>query len=423
MPKLLNNLLQQDRVHLIISCLIFPICLQTSLFCFFCFLGLRILLFDIRELGHQSGKLTQLLKITIVIAIAVAIKEFYEESQLQGYPVSYYDYLLIFITILIVKIYPFQKKEIRQICYAIAVSPIIVFIVYFPILDFSLRNHWGFNNPNWLGFYCSICIPLVFCQILDYFGRENNRLVKYKKAALASLTLLTLSLLICLIMIVSSGSRSCLYTSAVIVTVILCLQSNSYRRSPVKNKINSPRKIGNILFFSSFIMLFGLLSKFVLVKFAFLTRFIDLGNSTNIYRVKIYQCYLQYGLEKPWWGWGFNRTAALCEEKLRAKYTGVNHAHNFILQLFADNGFIIAACFLFILAYFIIVPILASIVNGNFSPDDNLSLGINLASLSIIIISLFQSALYHYPLFPLWTGLLWGFQLTIIRQQKKHLLF
>ena len=61
------------------------------------------MLFDVRELEHKSDKLTQLLKITIVIAIAVAIKE----SQLQGYPVSYYDYLFIFI----VKIYPFFLKN------------------------------------------------------------------------------------------------------------------------------------------------------------------------------------------------------------------------------------------------------------------------------------------------------------------------
>ena len=128
--------------------------------------------------------------------------------------------------------------------------------------------------------------------------------------------------------------------------------------------------------------------------------------------MKIYQCYLQYGLEKPWWGWGFNQTAALCEEKLKAKYAGVNHAHNFILQLFADGGLIITLLCSIALVYFIIIPSLIFIFNNSFSARDLLYLGINLSSLSMVIISLFQSALYHYPLFPLWLGLLWGIQLS-----------
>jgi len=422
MPNLSSDLLKQDQVYLIISCLIFPISLKIALFCFVCFLGLRILLFDARQLGYKSNKLTQLLKIVTAIAIAIAVTEFYEESQLQAYPVSYYDYLLIFITILAIKIYPLKLSEIQQICYAIAVSPLIVFIVYFPVLDFSLRNHWGFNNPNWSGLYCSICIPIVFCQILNYFNRENNQLVKHRKVALASLIILTLSLFACLIMMISSGSRSCFYTSSAIVMFILYLKARNYKQLLNKDQINPQIKIKSIVFTSSFLLVFSLLSKFWLIKFTFLTRFIDLGNSTNIYRIKIYQCYLQYGFKKFWWGWGFNRTATLCEKKLKARYAGVNHAHNFILQLFTDHGFLITLCCLSVLICFIIIPSLISILNSSFSVIDNLSLGINLASLSIIIVSLFQSAFYHYPLFPLWSGLLWGLQLTI-NYHKKTLLW
>ena len=412
MPKLSIDLLKQDRVYLVISCLVFPLSKLISMACFTCFLAMRILFFDSDELKHPESKLSRSIKIALSVAIAIAMANFYWQSRSHFYPASYYDYLLVLITILVIRIYPLKLQHIQQVYSALSFSPLIVFIIYLPTLNFNLRNHWGFDNPNWLGFYCSICIPLIFCRLLALLVGSDIKFSTRQKVERTLLILSTFSLLACSIMMISSGSRSCLYTSAFIIILILYLKEKSLRRSPDKcqTKLQINSKTVAILIGS--LLIFSLLYQFVFTKFVFLGRFINLSNSTNIYRIKIYQCYIQYGLEKPWWGWGFNKTATLCEDQLNAKYAGVNHAHNFILQLFTDGGLVVTLICLVSMIYLIIIPSLIFIFNYNFTSDSSLYLGIHLSSLTMIIISLFQSAFYHYPLFPLWLGLLWGFQLT-----------
>jgi O-antigen ligase len=128
---------------------------------------------------------------------------------------------------------------------------------------------------------------------------------------------------------------------------------------------------------------------------------------------------LELGWQKPWWRWGINNASALCEQKLEAGYGGVNHAHNFIIQLFADYGLIVTLFSLIIIVYFIIFPAIKLIINYSFdSEESTIYLGICLSSLSILLVSLFQSGFYHYPLFPLWLGLLWGCQLSLAKKYQ-----
>ncbi len=72
----------------------------------------------------------------------------------------------------------------------------------------------GFINPNWLGFYVSICIPIVLCYGLhELFKKRGHFLTGF------SLFLLSLSLVLAFLMLLTSGSRSALL--ATIVNLIL----------------------------------------------------------------------------------------------------------------------------------------------------------------------------------------------------------
>lgn len=412
MPKLLFGLKKQDSIFLIVSCSIFPFSLKAALLCFGCFLLIRILLFDPWEFKTRSQKLSYFIKIALSVVIVISASDFYLESRSHFYPVSYYDYLLVFVTGLIVKLFPLNKAQIKQVCLALSLSPIIVFCDNFSDANFIVRNNWGFDHSNALGLYCSLCIPLILCQLISYFYLLESKITSVEQIGKILPILLTLSLLLCSIMSVSSGSRSSLYTSFLIITVVVYLNFGK-KLKKIFESISSKTKSNLRLFYSaSFLLILGLIYKFVLTKFVFIGRFVNLTNSTNLYRTYVYKCYIGLGMEKPWWGWGIDKTAALCEQKLRARYGGVNHAHNFVLQLFADRGLIVTLCCLIGIVYFILIPTVKFVVSYHFAIDLILCLGIYLSSLSILIVSLFQSSFYHYPLFPIWLGLLWGIQLN-----------
>ncbi|MGD1918976.1 MAG: hypothetical protein ACFCAD_08820 [Pleurocapsa sp.] len=207
MPKLLISLLKQDSIYLIIACLIFPLSLKVSIFCFTCFLVIRILFFDSDGLRDEQYKLTY----AIAIVLVIAMKDFYLESRSHFYPVSAYDYLLVLVTALIVKLYPLKKHQIQLVYLALSFSPTLVFVSNFVNINFDLRNSWGFGNANEIGLYCSICIPLILCKLIELIVRlcSFSLQTKFKKLIdFILLTALTFSLLACLLMLISSGSRS-----------------------------------------------------------------------------------------------------------------------------------------------------------------------------------------------------------------------
>lgn len=404
------NLCKRDTWFLVVSCLIFPLSLKVSLFFITCFLTFRVIFFDFKKVRIKQQRVSKLLEFALGIAIAITMYEFYWESLANFYPVSYYDYLAIFITFFVARLYPLSSAEIQRFGIALALSPIAVFMAHYSSLDFSLRNDWGFNNPNWLGLYCAICLPLIFTQLIE--SLQGKLFIKTipKNQRFAVAIFLSIAWLFSYFMLLTSGSRSSLYTSILVMVLIIGIQLIIFKRSLSTTNLllfQNYKLLGSLI---TWLILITLISKFILAKFTFVERFIELNNSTNLYRVKIYQCYFDLAQAKLWWGWGSNQSAILCEAKLKAGFGGVNHAHNFVLQLFADQGLIITLLFLFSLIYLIIIPSIREIANCTSAVGSTIYLGINLSSLSIVIISLFQSGLYHYPLFPLWLGLFWGLQ-------------
>lgn len=392
---------------LIISCLIFPISLKLALVSFTGFLISRML-------SINAGYYSNFLKICLGIMIAIAMMHFYSESSSHFHPVSIYDYLLLIVTLGVIKFHPLKLSSIYQICWAINSSLILVFVKNLPAIDFSVRNHWGFENPNWLGLYCSMCLPLSIIILINQLQKSDYELQISKKIGKISSFIPITALIVNSIMLLSSGSRSSLYTSLFVVSLIL-LQLIS------KFSWNFYDKQKLVTFSMSSLIILSLISKLLVLKFVFLNRFVDLGNSTNIYRIKLYKCHLELGLQKIWWGWGINKVTSLCEAKFKAGYGGVNHAHDFILQLFVDHGLIITVFCLAIIIYWTILPTIKLLINYTFDSEKNtILLGISLSSLSILLVNLFQSGFYHYPLFPLWLGLLWGCQLNLTNSSENE---
>jgi len=250
-----------------------------------------------------------------------------------------------------------------------------------------------------------MCLPLILCLLIE----------EQRKSLAISLGILALALVVTSSMIVSSGSRSSLYTSLIISSIILWRLLSKISLNLFKQPKLLKGYLGLLVFGSTWLCLS------FLTEFPWLGRFLDLANSTNIYRIKLYECHLALGMQKPWMGWGINQATKICEQTLRAGAGGVNHAHNFILQLFVDWGLIVTFLSLLTISYFSFLPTVTLIAKLNFSSSvDILHLGISGSSISMVIASLFQSGFYHYPLFPFWLGLLWGCQLNLIEHQHNY---
>ena len=409
MSRLVLKLCKQSDFFSCFSCLCFPLSLELSLASFVCFWASKII-FSVPSTWHPKPKSpNRWWGSFLIMGIAIILSKLYWESKSHLYPVSGYDYLAVFTFLLISKSYPLSTQEIRRFCLALAYSPLSVFILNLTRLDFNDRNHWGFENPNWLGLYCAICLPLIFCQLVEY-GKKRSKLVEFKpNQDLYPLIFLSLSLSLCCLMLVTSGSRSALYTSIFSVFIFLLTQLRYLEQLFQRCKIACSQNYQLMIAVGVSTLSLGLSAQLFLSKFLFLDRFLELNNSTNLYRIKVYQCYWDLGLSKPWWGFGLsNQSSLLCEQRLKAGAGGVNHAHNFVLQLFADCGLIITSISLAALFSLIIVPSIKFIASYNSQSHSAIDLGIHFASLNIILISLFQSAIYHFPLFPLWLGLFWG---------------
>lgn len=112
MNRLVRKALGSNIVYLIISYLIFPVSLNFSLFCFGCFLVGRFSTI-------YSNYYRVILQVVVGIIVAIAIIKLYGESLSHFYPVSIYDYLLLLITVSIIKIRPLKITAIYQTCWAI----------------------------------------------------------------------------------------------------------------------------------------------------------------------------------------------------------------------------------------------------------------------------------------------------------------
>ncbi|MEM6612551.1 MAG: O-antigen ligase family protein [Cyanobacteria bacterium P01_C01_bin.72] len=346
------------------------------------------------------------------MAIALGAIALVLESRSHFYPVSYLDYAFVLITVNIISHNPLNLKSIYKICWVISQSPMVVFICYLPTFDLSNRNHWGFENPNWLGLYCSMCLPLTLCLLAQELNRIDSFRLEPAKLTIRVYVLVASLVSTCLMM-VSSGSRSSLYTSLVVVILAVA--------QLFPERLSRFYKQPKLMVYSScFFLMSILIYRYLSLEVSFLSRLSDLANSTNLYRIKLYKCYFALSRQKPLWGWGIDRATAMCEQKLNARSGGVNHAHNFVLQISADHGLIITLSILATIFFFLILPSLVKIAKFDFNCNrDILHLGVFYSSLSILIVSLFQSGFYGYPLFPLWLGLLWGCQLNLIKRKQK----
>ena len=298
-----------------------------------------------------------------------------------GNPVSNYDYLMVIISLLALKFNRVSLVQVKRVFYVFSLSPIIVFLIHFQDFSLNSRISMGFINPNWLGFYVSICIPIVLCYGLhELFKKRGHFLTGF------SLFLLSLSLVLAFLMLLTSGSRSALLATIVNLILIIYFLNHNVRFEFINNlkvRFNTSIILSIVLAFVTSLVL--ILSQ---QDLGVLSRFFTIWNGSNQMRAKIFQCYFSLGVEKILTGWWPANTGEICTDRIRPERGVVGGAHNFILQIFADYGIIVTLVTLALIIYYILIPAGKYLLtkHQDNEPDLYILCSIILSYISIIII-------------------------------------
>jgi hypothetical protein len=389
-----------DIVLISISFLIFPIFRSVSLGAITLFFAKKI--FCVKVVRRSN----LLIAVTFYTSFIFLALDFYQNQSFKVfinhhlYPVTIHDYLVFIFCFTALKLNPLTPNQIKKILYIFSLSPIILFLTHLQNFSFIDRANMGFENPNCLGLYTTICFPILILLI----SQQSLDISKFTRIILKILLILSLTLTV--MMLLASGSRSSLLIVIFDIILLILYLVN-------KNKLSN-----------NIILLFLILSTGVILiinnlvnndNYIVLSRFLDLSNSTSQARVKIYFCFLSLSLEKFLFGWSPQNTAKICETRLNWLTGEVNHAHNFILQISADYGIITSLFIIYFLLTKLIFPIYYYQAKSNYNFDQSfLQYALFLSCLTIILVNLFQSAFYHDPLFPIWLGLFWGSQNNLI---------
>ena len=353
------------------------------------------------------------------------------------YPVTSHDYLVVIVTFFAIKLNPLTVDQLQKILDVFSLTPLIVFLIHWQNFSFDIRTDMGFENPNLLGLYLAVSIPVILFSLLQ------NRSHLPQSIGLGLKIIRLTTLLLAFLMLLASGSKSSLLVTLFNFVLIsfyfikpivipnknhqddsgsILLPSSDRDSRTTENNWNNysiklhlkPRKI--VLF--SFFLFLTLITIYLLTQqsLTVLERFFTIWDESSQLRVQIYRCFYNLGMEKFWFGWFPENTAKLCENQLGWLTGEVNHAHNFILQLFVDYGIIAVLVILYILVIGFLLPLYNSLKdNRNYNPKISyLVYGLFFSNLAVVLISLLQSAFYHDPFFPLWLGLFWGSQNALL---------
>lgn len=395
-----------DFILISLSFLIFPLSISLSLSAIALFFLKRITNFQ--ALYRSPTFYTAILYTSLTyLAFAFYFDQGFEEFiNNHLYPVTNHDYLIVIISFVTLKCFPIHIETLKKSLYIFNLTPLVVFLVNFQHFRLSSRSSMGFENPNWLGLYTAICIPIIILSLTQNF---SNYPLKCKLLKLVFF----ISLIIAVLMLLASASRS-----SFLITLfnLLILMFHSF-----KKKAFFSIKQGSLLLVS--LGFLGFLTHYILPS-ADVTVFSRLTNiwDNNIQkRVEIYTCFLSLGEDKPFFGWSPENTAKICENLLNWPLGSVNHAHNFILQIFADYGCFITLLVLYFLLDTLLIPLYKQLKNNSLSESRDFPIyqALSLSSLTIILINLFQSGFYHYPLFPVWLGLFLGSQHNLLENISK----
>jgi len=321
------------------------------------------------------------------------------------YPVTPHDYLVVIVTFFAIKLNPLTVDQLQKVLDVFSLTPLIVFLTHWQTFSFDVRTDMGFENPNLLGLYLAISIPISLFSLLQ----NRSHLSKYIRLGLRLIGSTTL--LLAFLMLLASGSKSSL-----LVALFNFVLISFY---VIRPSINWHLKFRKSFLFS-FVLFVTLITIYLTTQqsLTVLERFFTIGDESSQLRVQIYHCFYDLGMEKFWFGWLPENTAKLCENQLGWLTGEVNHAHNFILQLFVDYGIIMVLIILYILMTALLLPLYNSLKDsGNYNRHTNtnyLVYGLCFANLAVVLISLLQSAFYHDPFFSLWLGLFWGSQNALL---------
>lgn len=205
----------------------------------------------------------------------------------------------------------------------------------------------GFYNHNALGFFGVVCLTAALALWLDH-RRRSSRVLGPAVDASARAGLnpaqatahIGFALLVAgsLLLVLWSASRTALAAALLSCWLLLRFAGVSLRHV-------YPPLLAALFVVALAIGGFGPASTVAraLLPQAMTTRLAQLHDGSQlVWRYRVFECGLSLVYEKPMTGWGVGRLAPECEERLGI---AANHAHNLLIQVFAESGLPIGVAF------------------------------------------------------------------------------
>lgn len=273
-----------------------------------------------------------------------------------------------------------------------------------------------FFNTNWSGSFIIsvllIAIQSSFSRLQQISLRANPQKTGFLKFALAIPCLI---LLYCSVFyfLLQTGSRSACISFILSFSLLLLFYLLKFKKK--LGHLIFKSRLNKIIFFllipvATFIFYWLIKSfDFGNLNINFLTKISNLFDRSNQLRLDIYRCYFSVFKENILFGYGIGNVAQLCEDRLGLGVGDVNHGHNFILQIAANHGLLLAIPTIAILVAYLSLSLKYFVYSlREENQEKGLLLTFSLTVTSIIFASFFQLSIYHVPFLQIWIGLLAG---------------
>lgn len=329
------------------------------------------------------------------------------------YPVTIVDYVPFFLFFFSLSLRPFSRLDIEKIAWSFIITALPMFFItfgekylgfqgkeffypyqYFAFIKVSFngtpdRIGGGFLNPNVLGCYCVIILPIA----ISLFIKEVRELsVLYKtntdknnqKIFIHSLRMLyvVISTAFIVELLVWSQSRNALFSLLLIMISFIF-----YTKSKPLIFLTLISSISVYISSSNFGQLTTVFRS-IIPSLIWQRLSSDQGDKI---RFDIYQCAIQMTKEEPLIGWGIGSYGPECEYRLGVF---VNHAHNIFLQLTSEIGLPFTIFIVCIMVYILLRSIINIFrIESADKGERDLLAGFVLSSCSVIILSFFALAI------------------------------
>ena len=375
----------------------------------------------IKTLNNQKKSLIIHLLSMGLIFIFLAYNSNYEYGVVKFnsvlYPISLQDYIIFSVSLVFARLFAQTAPKVFLRSLEIFASILSVYIAIETREWFVNDAYPVFSNTNWLG---TLIVSIFLINIHTLFKSCSHFLEKLRGSSRLSLMLSLFIIILgyftaCIfnfLLLLETGSRS----SAVATIASLLIYFLFYISKLPQRVFKSTLKIYLISLASVTTAIFVLLP--VMRDTRFYVRISQMLSTSQIvdsHRVEIYSCHLKLFSNNIFLGVGMGKAAPLCEEQIYGDASGgMNHAHNFLLQVAVDHGVFALLILLCAIAFYLVSFFLFFAKSkSTHSEIYELTFVIYISVFALALASLFQSSIYHVPFLQIWLGFLMGASLAI----------